>query len=108
MACGLLIDIWKGALHQSLCCCGACEANFFIQSMRVAGKERPAPQALQVGMRHNTFHEPDAQSLPAICLKDKNIAQIGKGGKVADDAGKANLLSPLIDTKHQRMLDRAL
>ena len=70
--------------------------------MCIAGEQAPAFQALQIGMCHDTFHQPFAKGISAIIFMDEDIAQIGKHGAVGHNAGKADLLVAIIDSKVNR------
>ena len=69
--------------------------------MRVTRGKRPTSQPLQIRVTHNRFDEPLAESMSAIVLVDKNIAELGEDGVVADDAGNTNLFLAVIETEDQ-------
>lgn len=76
--------------------------------MRIAGNQTPAPESLQVGMLQDALHQQFAQTSTAETIKHENVADIGVGRKVRDDAGKANLLLSPIHAKTKRILNRPL
>src|SRR5580700_207550 len=76
--------------------------------MCVAGQKDPAPQILKSGMLHDTFHQPLAQSKPAMPFEHEDIAQISHGCEVADHAGKTYLrATAIINAEAQRVLNGA-
>lgn len=50
------------------------------------------------------LHQPFAQALTAVVFMDKDIAQPGERGVIADDARKTNLAGTIIDAKGERVL----
>src|SRR5579862_1260658 len=74
--------------------------------MRIASQKNPATQILQRRMLGDAFHQPLAESLAAVRLQHKHVAEISERGKVADDTGKSNLGAAIVYSKTQRVLNR--
>jgi len=83
-------------------------AELTIETVGVARGERPAAQALQVGMTHYGFDQPLAETMHAILFVNENIAKVGEDGVIADDARKTDLLFAIIQAEDQRVADGAL
>src|SRR5262245_57289443 len=79
-----------------------------VQFMRITCGQTPAPQALQIRMGHHYRYQPFAQTLAPLALIHENVAQIGKGGTIADHTSEANLRFPAIQTEADRVLKRAM
>ena len=56
-------------------------------------------------MAHDTFHQPLPQTLPAICVQQKYIAQISESRKVRDYTSKSDLSPVAIHSKANGILD---
>src|SRR5262249_16627946 len=78
-------------LHEALRMSGSAEAELPVESMRIAREERPAPQPLQLGMRHDGGHEALPHPVAAGRLESEDVADVGEGGAVADHACEAAL-----------------
>lgn len=64
-----------------------------IKSVRIPRQQDPAAQPLQRRMLHDALHHPLAKPMSAMRFEDKDIAEVRNGREIADDAGKAYLLS---------------
>lgn len=82
-------------------------AELAVETVRVARGEGPAAQTLQVGVGHDGFDEPLAETVGAVVFVDEDIAQVGKDGVVADDAGETDLPVAVVETEDQRMVEGA-
>src|SRR5262245_51265934 len=58
-------------------------------------------------MGHDVLHHPLSQPLSLIFLENVDVAQVGKGGSVSDDASKADLPASMIEPDAKRALQRA-
>ncbi len=54
------------------------------------------------------LHQPFAQPLPSIFVKDEHVADVGKRRLVAHHARKSDLLIAVIQAEADRVLDRSL
>ena len=82
-------------------------AELTIKPVRVARGESPAAQALQVGMTHNGFNEPLAETMRAIVFMDEDIAKIGEDRIIADDPRKTDLLLAVVEPEDKRVGKRS-
>src|SRR6185437_5231971 len=92
-------------LHPLLRRFDLCESKLTIQSMRVPGCQSPATKSLQVRMANDAFHQPAGKTSSAVIRNNENISQIREGGKIRDNAGKADLLSAEVNAETNRVLD---
>src|SRR5215510_13296558 len=106
-ACSDTVGITIHHLHEALRIGGHAEAELLIESVGVAGEERPASQPLQLGMRHDGGHQALPHSMTASRLESEDVTDVGEGGTVADHAGKADLAGALEGAEAQRVLDGA-
>src|SRR5499427_39282 len=104
-ACSGMVGITIHHLHEALRIGGRAEAELSIESLGVAGEERPASQPLQLGMRHDGGHEALPHPVAASRLESEDIANVGEGGAVADHSGEADLAAALEGAEAERVLD---
>src|SRR5512133_1523900 len=79
-----------------------------VETMRIACRQQPAAQSLQVGMSVNGFHQPFAQAPAAVILMDEDITKVSKDGIIADDARQTDLPLAIVKSKDKRVGKRAL
>ena len=62
-----------------------------VQRVRIAREERPAPEALQIRMRHDGRHDPAAHAPAPLRGQHEHVADVGKGRAIGDDPREADL-----------------
>src|ERR1700756_4953084 len=77
----------------------------FIESVRITRQQTPATQALKPRIFHYAFHQPFPQALAAVFVQHKYVADVGIGGVVGDHTSKTDLLSLVIKSEAQRVLN---
>ena len=75
--------------------------------MRIACDKSPAAQTKQVGVGHDGFDQPFAETVSAVLFMNEYIADICEDGIVADDARDANLFRAFVNAEDQRVGERA-
>jgi len=85
-------------------------AKLPVEVMRVGGEEDPAAEALEVGVGHNLLHQHFGEAVAAVGDGDEDVAEVGDGGVVGDDAGEADLRGGrvMVDAKAEGVGDGAL
>lgn len=99
------IDVFSVKFHPFGRIGEVCPPELPIQSVRIAGEQNPAPQALQVGMRHYGFHQPFRKSMAAVCFEHVYVAEIGNGGEIGNDPGKPDLFILMVHPKAKRVFN---
>src|SRR5690606_32944080 len=84
------------------------EAELAVKSMRVARREYPPPQTLQLRVTGHAGHQPLGKPSPAVLRQYEYIAQIGDGRVVGNDAGKSDLPITLQQREAQGVRQRPL
>src|SRR5262249_34303158 len=84
------------------------EAAALVKALRGARAEQTAPQPLQLGMNQNRVDEGAAAALVALVLEHEDVGEIGEGGRVGDDTGKADLAAVSVEAEGERIVDRLL
>lgn len=67
------------------------EAELLIEAVSVAGHEMEAAKILQARMRVDEAQGGFGESAFAVSFEDVNVAEIGEGGVVGDNAHEADL-----------------
>ena len=75
--------------------------------MRIACDKSPAAQTKQVGVGHDGFDQPFAETVSAVLFMNEYIADICEDGIVADDTRDADLFRAFIYAEDQRIGERA-
>lgn len=77
-----------------------------IQFLRILGGEQQAAHVLQVGMIHNRFDQPFAQTTTAVRFNDEHVANPAEEGIIGDNPRETDLPFAFVDTKTERIIDR--
>src|ERR1044072_323186 len=94
--------------HPAVGTFGGFESELSIEFVSIAGCQHPAAQTLQIRMCNNGLHQPFANSLSAISLKNKHICKISKSRQVGNHSGKPDLLPGIVHAKAQTVGDSLL
>lgn len=94
-------------LHPVLRVFDGSEAVLFVQPVGVVCDQHPTAHFLKVGMLQDGLDQPFTQTVCAVVLVDEDIAEVGEDGVIADDTRDTDLLVPVIDAEHKRVLDGA-
>ena len=95
--------------HAAIRCGQGLEAVATVERMGIAGEQHEAAQALQVGMGEQGLDHPIGEPLAAMHFEHVDIAQVGEGGAVGDDAGETDLPHPVSPQRDaQRVRDGPL
>src|SRR5690242_16791371 len=82
------------------------ETELRVKTMRIASRETPATQSLQIGMLQDAFQKEFCQSKTSMILSDENVCEICKRRTVSDHASKPNLSRGRKHAEAQRILYR--
>ena len=94
-----MIDIGKTLFHVPLRILRLRKASLAVQPMSIPGQQNPPAQALKFRIVSYHFHQPLAQPLTTVIFQDEHVTNVGKGSKIGDNPGEADLLTFLIHTK---------
>ncbi len=69
------------------------EAELSVERVGVGGDELETSQALKTGMVGDELQDCFGETAIAMRLEHVDVAEVGEGGKIRDDAGESDLLA---------------
>jgi hypothetical protein len=99
------VDIGIMNHHEALWMRKGSKAKFCIQSVSVSRYKEHCPQSLQLRMCQDGTHEQFGYTSAAMLWHDENVAKIGKGRKIGNNSGEADLAVSKVSPKAQGVLD---
>jgi len=102
------IDVRIAFFHVRLGLADDGEAKLRVEPMGVAGHEMLATEMLQTWMRREVSERGFREAAAAMRLEHVNVAEVGEGGGVGDDADEADLGAVgRIDAEREGVCERA-
>ena len=81
------------------------KAKLRIESVSVSRYEEHCPQSLQLRMCQDGTDEQFGYAPAAMLWHDENVANIGRGRKIGNNSGEADLAVSKVSPKTQGVLD---
>jgi hypothetical protein len=73
----------------------------------IARQKAPVAQTLEVGVRHDDFHEPGAEAAALVGFEDENVGEVSIRRSIGDDAGETDLLPSAVHSETQGIANGA-
>ena len=91
--------------HEALWVRKGLKAKFCIKSVSVSRYKEDCPQSLQLRMCQDGTDEQLGYASAAMLWHDENVGNIGKGRKIGNNSGEADLAVSNVSPKAQGVLD---
>ena len=99
------VDIGIMNHHEALWMRKGLKAKFCIKSVSVSRYKEDCPQSLQLRMCQDSTDEQFGYAPSAMLWHDENVGNIGKGRKIGNNSGEADLAVSKVSPKTQGVLD---